>query len=841
MTNLRLALRSLLKSPGFAAITVLSLALGIGANTTIFSLVNEVLLKSLPVREPERLVLFNWAARDGVGPRSINGWSTRDERTGEQTSTSFSRLTFDTFRASSAGTLSDVFAFADLYRASVVIDGEAEVVTDAQVVSGNYHAALGVRMIEGRALSPDDDQPSAAPVVVISAGYWQRRFGGEPEVVGRTMTINGVVAEIVGVTTPGFAGAMQVGEVQDLTLPLSAYPLLAPDDTDAPEPWCWWLRVMGRMQPGATFETVRDSLAGVFRESIKDALSDDRGSGTAPNLDLVRLRVESGAQGMSEARREYAQSLRILMALVGLVLLVACANVANLLLARGAARQREIAVRLALGAGGGRILRQLLAESVMLALVGGLAGLVFAWWGRGVLLALQPLGRRGLTLDLALDWRVLGFTTAIAVLTGVLFGIAPAWRAMRTDLSAEFAGGARTLGSGARSRLAGGLMVVQVALSIVLLIGAGLFARTLANLQRVDAGFNRSRLLIFSVDAMSAGKKREELAPFYQRVAARFAALPGVESLTYSQMPVLSGSSWTSNAVVQGKPETPGRPNHVVMNGVDPAFFSTYEMPLMLGRAFTERDDAAAPKVAIVNQAFARAHFGDESPVGRRFGTGEQENAADFEIVGVVRDARSIRINEEARPAAFLPYPQLRNARAANFAIRTALEPAALAPALRAAMREIDPSLPLFNIRTQEEQLGRMLASERLFAGLSAFFGLLALLLAAIGLYGLMSYTVVRRTGEIGLRMALGALPAAVLSMILRDSLRLVAIGAAVGLASAYGLTRLVESRLYGISAADPATYAGVVVLLLAVATVASLIPARSAAKTDPMVALRAE
>jgi predicted permease len=412
---------------------------------------------------------------------------------------------------------------------------------------------------------------------------------------------------------------------------------------------------------------------------------------------------------------------------------------------------------------------------------------------------------------------------------------------MRTNLSAEFAGGARTLGSGARSRLASGLMVVQVALSIVLLVGAGLFARTLVNLQRVDAGFNRSKLLIFSVDAMSAGRKREELAPFYQRAAARFAALPGVESLTFSQMPVLSGSSWTSNAVVQGKTETPGRPNHVVMNGVDPAFFSTYEMPLMLGRAFTERDDSAAPKVAIVNQAFARAHFGHESPIGRRFGLGEQENAADFEIVGVVRDARSIRINDDPRPSAFLPYPQLRNARAANFAIRTAAEPASLAPALRKALREIEPTIPLFNIRTQEEQLGRMLAPERLFAGLSAFFGLLALLLAAIGLYGLMAYTVVRRTGEIGLRMALGALPGAVLSMILRDSLRLVAIGAAVGLASAYGLTHLVESRLYGLSAADPATYAGVVVLLLAVATVASLIPARSAAKVDPMVALRAE
>lgn len=841
MPDLKFALRSLLKSRGFAAVTVLSLALGIGANTTIFSLVNEVLIKSLPVREPEQLVLFNWASRDGTGPQSINGWSLRDPETGEQTSTSFSRLTFDTFRAAAGDTLSDVFAFADIYRANVVVGDQAEIVTNTQVVSGNYHSALGVRMIEGRAITPQDDQPSAPPVVVLSAGYWQRRFAGDPAAVGGTMTINGVVVEIIGVTAPNFSGAMQIGEMQDLTLPLSSYPLIAPDDTDAPEPWCWWLRIMGRMKPGATFDQVCGSLAGVFRESIKDALGSGGEGGAKPNLDLVRLRVESGAQGLSEARRGYAQSLWILMALVGLVLLVACANVANLLLARGAARQREIAVRLALGAGAGRILRQLLTESLVLALIGGLAGIVVAWWGRDVLLALQPLGQRGLTLDLSLDWRVLGFTTAVAAFTGVLFGIAPAWRAMRTDINAEFAGGARTLGAGSRSRLAGGLMIAQVALSIVLLVGAGLFARTLVNLQRVDTGFNRSQLLLFSVDAMSAGRKREELAPFYRRVADRFAALPGVQSLTFSQMPVLSGSSWTSNAVLQGKPETPGKPDYVVMNGVDPAFFATYGMPLVSGRAFTERDDSAAPKVAIVNQAFARQHFGDGPAVGQRFGLGEHESAADYEIVGVVRDARSIRLNEEPRPAAFLPYPQLRNSRAANFAIRTTGDPVALAPALRTAMREIDPTLPVFNIRTQEEQVGRMLASERLFAGLSAFFGLLALLLASIGLYGLLSYSVVRRTGEIGLRMALGALPESVLWMILRESLWLVAIGTAVGLGCAFGLTRLVASRLYGLSPADPATYGGVVLLLLAVATVASLIPARGAAKTDPMVALRNE
>jgi predicted permease len=846
LSDLRLAFRQLAKSPGFATVAVLSLALGIGANTTIFSLVNEVLLKSLPVRDPAQLVLFSWAASKNTGPRSINGWSSVNARTGEQTSTSFSRHTFEQFRAAHDAPLTDVFAFAPLYRTNVVVDGQAEVVTTGQVVSGNYYEALGVPMIAGRALRPADDEPASPPVVVISDAYWQRRFGGDPAVIGKTMTINNVVAEIVGVSSPRFPGTLQVGEVQDLTLPLATYPLLAPDDTDVTEPWCWWLRIMGRLAPGATIDQARLALAGVHRASIKDAL-DDSGAGskaTQPPENNVRLVAASGAQGLTEARREYSQSLWILSALVGLVLLVACANVANLLLARGAARRREIAVRLALGASRARLLRQLLTESVLLGVLGGVAGLALAWWGRGILLALKPFGagqlNSNLNLDLSLDWRVLTFTTAVAILTGIVFGLAPAWRATRLDLNAEFAGGARTLG-GTRSRLARTLMVAQVALSLVLLVGAGLFARTLANLQRVDAGFNRSRLLLFTVDAMAAGRKREDLAPLYQRLAARFASIPGVASLTFSQMPVLSGSSWTSNAAIPGRPEVPGRPSYVVMNGVDPAFFATYGMPLMTGRAFTERDGAGAPRVAIVNEAFVRAYFDGPPAIGRHFGNGGPENANDYEIVGVVRDARSIRLNQEPRPSAFLPYPQLRNARSACFALRTAAEPSALVPSLQAALREIDPTLPLFNVRTQEEQVNRMLAPERLFARLSGFFGLLALLLASIGLYGLLSYSVLRRTGEIGLRMALGALPGRILGQVLRESLLLVALGAACGLAIAAGLSRLVASRLYGLSAFDPLTYAGVTGLLVLVAVVASLLPARRAAQVDPMTALRAE
>ncbi|MBL9218307.1 MAG: ABC transporter permease [Opitutaceae bacterium] len=846
--DLRFALRSLLKSPGFTAVAVLSLALGIGANTTVFSLVNEVLLKSLPVREPGQLVLFSWAAPERIGPQSINGWTQRDAATGETICTSLSLHTFEQLRTSSSALLSDVFAFAPLDRVNVVLDGNAEVVTTGQIVSGNYHAALGVPMLAGRSILPTDDQPNAPPVVVISAGYWQRKFAGDPAAIGRTLAVNGVIAEIVGVTAPQFTGTLQIGEVQDLTLPLALYSRLSPDDTDATQPWCWWIRIMGRLQPGITRAQAHAGLAGVFKESIKDGLNAGEpaaGSVTpevakAANLDKVRFVVNPGGQGLTEARRSYTQSIQILTALVVLVLLVACANVANLLLARGAARVREITVRLALGASRARLLRQLLTESVLLAFLGAAAGLVFAWWGRAALLVLQPLGRSANMLELPLDWRVLGFTTAVAIATGILFGLAPAWRATRLDLAAGFAGGTRTLG-GERSRLARILMVVQIALSLVLLVGAGLFTRTLRNLQQLDAGFNRSQLVLFSVDGVAGGHKRAELAALHTRFADRIAALPGVSAVTFSQVPVLSGSSWTSNAVVQGHVPAKGENTNVVMNGVHPGFFSAYQLPLIIGRGFTARDDAAAPKVAIVNQAFARKYFGDASPIGRRFGTGEDKNAGDWEIVGVVRDAKYTRLREEPRPAAFRPYAQLQNAWGGHFAVRVTGDAGTYASMLRGLLRDIDPNLPLANLRTQEEQIARGLSSERMFARLSSFFGLLALLLASIGLYGLLSYSVLRRTGEIGLRMALGAVPGHVLWMIVRESLLLASFGVVLGLGSAWALSRLVASRLYGLSASDPGTYAGVGLILVAVAIISSLLPARRASRVDPMVALRAE
>ncbi len=832
-SDLKFALRALRKSPGFAAVAVLSLALGIGANTAIFSLVSEVLLKSLPVRDPDQLVLFNWSAPPGSGPQSINGWTQRDPVTKEMTCTSFSLATFAAFRRD-APTLSEVFAFSPLDQLNVIIDGQAQVVRDAQVVSGNFHAALGAPMAAGRALTPEDDRPAAAPVAVISHRFWLRNFAGSPSALNHVMTVNNVPVTIVGITAPQFAGTTQVGEVQDITMPLSLYGQLAPDDTDAPQEWSFWVRLMGRLKPGATLEQTELSVAPVFAASVKNA------SGTNKSPKGIRLHARSGAQGLVEARRDYARSLTVLLVLVGLVLLVACANVANLLLARGAARRREIAVRLALGASRPRLLRQLLGESVLLALLGAGVGLLLAIWSRDALLALQPLGTEGLSLAMPLDSRVLAFTTAVAVGTGILFGLAPAWRATGLNPSSEFQGGTRTLG-GARSRLAKSLMVVQVALSLVLLIGAGLFTRTLLNLQHINPGFNPSGLLLFRVDAMAAGHPREEVPALYTRLADRLATLPGVQHVTFSQVPLLAQSSWTSTVTLAGAKQPAGNNANVTMHGVDPSFFATYQLPLLAGRGFTAQDAAKAPRVAIVNEAFARKYYDGQSPLGRIIGFNGNEKAPDIEIVGVVADAKYVTLQDQARPAAFFPFAQIRNARFGNFALRVAGDPLALAPSVRAAVHAIDPALPLYNLRTQDEQISRLLTGERLFARLSAFFGLLAMGLAAIGLYGLMSYAVLQRTGEIGLRMALGALPAGLLRMIVLETLGLVALGIALGGAGAWALSRLVRSLLYGLTPTDPLTYVVAVVLLLVVGLLAAWLPARRASRVDPMVALRTE
>ena len=844
--NVRLAVRGLVKTPGFTVTVVLTLALGIGANTAIFSLVNDVLLRELPVRAPGELILFrNVEGRDGRLSRAGENNGSIDPVTGRPASTSFSLLTFERFR-SSGRALSHVFAFAPFNRMTLLIDGQPETTDMGQLVSGDYFAGLGVSAIAGRMLADTDDQPSAPPVGVISYRFWERRFNRDPSVIGKTIQVNRVPVTLIGVTPPGFAGTMQIGESVDISLPLAQHGRFQPDRArNRAQPWYWWIRIMGRLDTGWTAEQARAGLEPIFQVTAREGwlAGSGREDGAGARMpDVSTLAADPGGQGENDRRRAYRESLRILMGLVGVLLLVASANVANLLLARGSARRREIALRLALGASRARIVRQLLGESMLLAFTGTACGILLAYWGRGLLLGLRQFNGDPAVLELPLDGRVLAFTIVVTGGTLLLFGLAPALRAARVDLTAEFQSGARLLGTRARSRLGQMLMVVQIALSLVLLISAALFIQTLRNLEQVATGFNTQGLALFRIEATPAGYPREAFTMLQARLQERLEQIPGVRAATFSRVPLLAGTRANRRAIIPGYTPAAGELMIINVNGVAPNFFTAMEIPLLVGRGFTTRDDEAAPTVAIVTPAFVRRYFAGENPVGRRFQFGANANApaTAIEIVGVARDAKYTTLREAENVTIYLPAPQMLDG-VANYYVRTAGDPAALGHAIRAAVREIDPTLPVIDLRTHEQQVERRNSQERLFAQLSGFFGVAALILACVGLYGLMSYLALQRTGEMGLRLALGALPGQVLQIVLRESFTLVAVGLVLGLAIAYSVRRFVEATLFGLTAADPLTYAVVAGVLVAVTLLASLRPAQRAARVDPMIALRAD
>ncbi len=839
--DLRYGLRMLFKNKAFTAIAVLSLALGIGANTALFSLIDAVLLKTLPVKKPSELVLFNWLSGPRGMARSIDGAINTDSASGLKSSSSFSYSTFERFRDSN-DTLSGVFAFAPLQQLNVNIDGQAEI-AGGQLISGGYHGGLGVQATLGRMITPDDDRADASPVAVIAHRYWQRRFALDPEVVGKSINVNNVAFVIIGVTPPEFFGTLQVGQAPDLSLPMAMEPRLRPGiQSNLNEGWTWWLQIMGRLKHGMTAEQARADLEGVFQQSALEGWQGaQRQAQDQEPRDVPRLRVVSGAQGLTELRRAYSQPLAILMGVVGLVLLIACANLGNLLLARGATRQKEIAVRLALGACRSRLIRQLLTESILLALLGGALGLLLAYWGKNTLLALRPWGGAEMMLDLKLDLRVLGFMLAVSMITGFLFGLAPAVQATRVDLTPTLKDAVGNRSGPVRSVFGRGLIVVQVAMSLVLLTGAGLFLRTLRNLQNVDVGFSRENLLLFRVDPRLSGYagKGPEIGNLYERMVESIEGVPGVSSATISRHPLLSGSARTNSITVQEHVPQPGEDNLVYVNLVAANFFDTMQVPILLGRGLSIRDDQRAPRVAVINQTLAREYFGDENPVGRRFGFGAAESDQ-IEIVGVVRDAKYSSLRRGTPPTAYTPYLQDIPGQV-NFAVRTGGDVEALIPSIREAVRHVDRNLPLFDVKTQIQQSDESMAQERLFATLSSFFGVLALLLACIGLYGVMSNAVARRTNEIGIRMALGATAPCVTRLVMRETMLLVVIGVVIGLGAALASTRLIENMLFGLAPRDPATISFAALLLIAVAALAGYIPARRAARVDPMIALRYE
>jgi predicted permease len=848
--DLRYGAQMLMKHPAFTAVAVLTLALGVGANTALFSVVDAVLLKKLPVKDPDRLVLFkaSWNG-EKFGPGGFNGSNRVNRETGLIVGTSFPTQTLHRLRKETA-TLSDVFAFSPM-DLNFNAGGQAEVVS-GQVVSGNYYSGLGVPAVVGRTITDQDDNASATPVAVLSHRFWTNRFGADPSVVGKQVNINNVAFTVVGVTSAGFTGTSNVGTAQDVSIPLAWEQQVAGEQSNQLGAGIWWLRLMGRLQPGATLAQAEATLAGPFQESVLEHRSMRQAKATralrnVDPKDLPRLGVDSGSQGEMDSRTGFATPLQLLGGVVGLVLLIACANVANLLLVRGSSRRKEIAVRLALGASRRRLIRQLLTESVLLATVGGALGVLFALWIKnGLLLVAEWGGREMNALDPRLDWRVLAFTLGLSLLTGIVFGILPALRSTNLDLTPTLKDTGRSSSAIGRSWLSKSLVVVQVSVSVLLLIGAGLLVRTLRNLQHVETGFNANNLLLFDVDPGLLGYKDEKLAALYEQAFSRLEAVPGVQSVTFSRNALLSFSANTSSVFLPGEVGPDGKPreSEAKVHTVRENFLSAMETPLLMGRSLSAQDDARSPRVAVVNQSFAKAHFGNENPIGKRFSFGT-ENLNEIEIVGLARDAKYTSQRDEIEPTVYQSWRQsLSRVNMVVFEVRTAGDPMPFVGPIRAAMRDVDSNLPLSNIRTQIQQADQTLAMERMFAKLLTLFGVIAQLLAAIGLYGVMAYAVSQRTQEIGIRMALGADRRKVLMMIVRQGMMLTVVGVAIGLGGAFVLMKYLEgltSLLFGVEARDPATFAVIAGLLGAVALLACLVPARRATKVDPLTALRYE
>jgi predicted permease len=833
LQDLRYGVRMLGKNPGFTLIAVLSLALGIGANTAIFSLLDAVLLKSLPVQEPDKLVLFGSGEETGLNTGFPN-------RSWELFSYPFyqevrQRQEVFTEVAAILNNPRSPYGVVNIRGAS----GEAEKL-NLQLVSGTYFSVLGVQASLGRAFTDaDEHRAGGPPVAVVSYDWWQRRLGGDPAVVGATISARQTVYTIIGVAPKEFFGTT-VGWAPDLWVPLAL---------EEQSPSSLWsgrhnqerqsLYLIARLKNGVRAEQASAAVNLLFKQSLQERAGAQPSPERLQAIERASIELTPVGRGLSILRREFSLSLRILMAVVGLVLLIACANVANLLLARAAARQKEFAVRMAIGAGRTRLIRQLLTESLLLSGLGGIAGVLLAWWGSRLLLLMTSARAEALPLDVTPNARILGFTLLASLLSAVIFGTAPALRAARIEPNAALKGGKGAAQAESRSPLGKALVVAQVALSLVLLVGAGLFVRTLINLQNVPTGFNQENVMLFQLYTFMLGYEDAQYAPLMREIEEKVKAVPGVQSASFASFIFNFSTVLGESRVFTDGPEQPEGQRSVRQNLVGTDYFTTRDIPLIAGRSFSPHDTADSPKVAIISEAMAARFFPNGSPLGKRFGTsGRPRN--EFEIVGVVKDAKYGAVTEPLRPMAYYPHAQIPE-QLENFVVRFSGAPEAIVPQVRQAIKQVNRNLPVDEVVSLSEYIGRSLTQQRLVAQLASFFGLLALLLACVGLYGVLSYAVARRTNEIGIRVALGAQRRDVLWLVLREALTLVLIGIAIGLGASLAATQTASTLLFGLQPNDPLTLGLATLLLLTVAALSGYLPARRAARVDPLVALRHE
>ena len=829
--DVRYALRQMRKSPGFTLVAVLTLALGIGANTGIFTLVNAVLLKSLPVPDPEQLFLVRMSDRLAENTR-FSYPQFRDMRAALPQAASVAAMTWP----------SDFYAnFGN--RQPEMVRG--------QLVSGNYFQTIETYPALGRLLTVDDDRTvGGSPVAVISYGCWQRRFGQDRNLIGRKIIVNGMPLEIVGVAAPGFFGA-KAGTAPEFWLPTmmqsAVHYAQHYSQTEAAEfdkPWIAqqdisWLQLIVRVKSPQALPQADAALNQLFRQDFERAVLKLTDPQERRAFLRTRLELEPGGRGLPSLRRSFSQSLTVLMGTVGLVLLIACANLANLLLARAAVREREIAVRLSLGATRARLVRQLLTECVLMSGFGAVLGVGVAYWCSAVLPKWASSGATPISLNLAPDARVLFFSTAVALLTGFLFGLAPAVQGTRVEPARALKASARGFaGSGRGWSLKQTLVASQVALSLVLLVGAGLFLRTLRNFSELDPGFDRDHILTVWLDTHMAGYKQEQLSALYERLIERVEAIPGVRSASLASCGLAIGCGDSSDIYLPGIPHTNGETD-AQERRVSHHFFDTVGIPLVEGRDFATTDNEKTLAVTIVNQTFVREFLKDKNPIGQYFGY-DTANDHRFQIVGVVKDARVNDIRESAPPMIYHSIAQ-DAIDVESLDVRTFADPSPLISQVRQAVRGVDPNLPIGGIATLAEQVSSNLAQQRLIARLTTIFGVLALGLACLGLYGVMSYTVARRTSELGIRLALGSTRWSALWVVLRESFIVIGAGILVGACLSLAGTRLVSSMLFGLSPHDPLTLAAAAMLLLLVSVASGLLPAWRAAQVDPMAALRHE